>query len=105
MTKTAFVTGAAMGMGMLMARKLSARGWRGFAGVGPGADTRGVTRSATLTVFEQEVTDSAMVRAGAARVAQELSGQGLDLLINNAGIATIATGVVEGVNLDAAKRM
>ena len=105
MTKTAFVTGAAMGMGMLMARKLSARGWRVFAGVVPGADTGGVTHSSTVTVIEQDVTDTAMVLAGAAQVAQALSGRGLDLLINNAGIANIATGVIEGVNLDEAKRL
>src|SRR5688572_11983209 len=105
MTKTAFVTGAAMGMGMLMARKLSARGWRVFAGVVPGADTGAVTLGSALTVIEQDVTDTAMVRAGAAQVAQALSGRGLDLLINNAGIANIVTGVVEGVDLDQAKRL
>ena len=40
MTRSAVVTGAAMGIGMLMARKLATRGWRVFAGVLPGADTR-----------------------------------------------------------------
>jgi NAD(P)-dependent dehydrogenase (short-subunit alcohol dehydrogenase family) len=43
MTRSAVVTGAAMGMGMLMARKLASRGWRVFAGVLPGADTRELT--------------------------------------------------------------
>lgn len=105
MTRTAFVTGAAMGMGMLMARKLAARGWRVFAGVVPGADASGVTHGSTLTVIEQDVTNTAMVQAGAAQVAAALSGRGLDLLINNAGIANIATGVIEGVNLDEARRL
>ena len=47
MTRSAVVTGAAMGMGMLMARKLAGRGWRVFAGVLPGADTRELTNGAT----------------------------------------------------------
>jgi NAD(P)-dependent dehydrogenase (short-subunit alcohol dehydrogenase family) len=100
MTRSAVVTGAAMGMGMLMARKLAQRGWRVFAGVMPGLDTAELTRGVTLTVIEQNVTDEAMVQAGARQVAEALGGAGLDLLINNAGIADIATGPIEGVNLE-----
>jgi NAD(P)-dependent dehydrogenase (short-subunit alcohol dehydrogenase family) len=105
MSRSAVVTGAAMGMGMLMARKLAQRGWRVFAGVMPGLDTTELTRDIALTVIEQNVTDEAMVRAGAERVAQALGGAGLDLLINNAGIADIATGPVEGVNLEEGQRL
>ena len=105
MSRAAFVTGAAMGMGMLMARKLAQRGWTVFAGVMPGLDTAALTSGVELTVIEQNVTDTAMVRAGAARVAAALGGRGLDLLINNAGIANLATGVIEGLDLDEAKRL
>ena len=105
MTKSAVVTGAAMGMGMLMARKLAQRGWRVFAGVMPGLDASELTKGVDLTVIDQNVTDQAMVRAGAQQVARALDGAGLDLLINNAGIANIATGVIEGVDLDEAKRL
>src|SRR6185436_15948220 len=105
MTKSAMVTGAAMGMGMLMARKLAQRGWNVFAGVLPGLDSRQLTDGVKLTVIEQDVTDVGMVRKGAAKVAAELNGAGLDLLINNAGIANIATGVIEGVDLEQAKRL
>jgi len=94
-----------MGMGMLMARKLTQRGWKVFAGVLPGLDTKQLTEGIKLVVIEQDVTDEAMVRAGAQRVAGELNGQALDLLINNAGIANIATGVIEGVDLEQAKRL
>ena len=100
MAKSAVVTGAAMGMGMLMARKLAQRGWRVFAGVMPGLDTSELTKGVKLTVIDQNVTDPAMVRAGAAEVAKALGDAGLDLLINNAGIANIATGVIEGVDLE-----
>ena len=37
--QTAFITGAAMGMGAMKAKKLADRGWQVFAGVLPGADT------------------------------------------------------------------
>jgi NAD(P)-dependent dehydrogenase (short-subunit alcohol dehydrogenase family) len=105
MTRSAVVTGAAMGMGMLMARKLAQRGWRVFAGVMPGIDTSELTQGVTLTVIEQNVTDEAMVQAGARRVAEALGGAGLDLLINNAGIADISTGPIEGVNIEEGKRL
>jgi NAD(P)-dependent dehydrogenase (short-subunit alcohol dehydrogenase family) len=90
---------------MLMARKLAQRGWRVFAGVLPGADTRELTEGAQLTVIPQDVTDAAMVRAGAGQVAAALNGQGLDLLINNAGVANIATGVLEAVDMNEARRL
>jgi len=105
MTKAAVVTGAAMGMGMLMARKLAQRGWSVFAGVVPGMDTSELTRGVQLRVIEQDVTNEPMVQAGAQQVAQALNGAALDLLINNAGIADIATGPVEGVSLEEGKRL
>jgi NAD(P)-dependent dehydrogenase (short-subunit alcohol dehydrogenase family) len=99
------VTGAAMGMGAMMARKLAQRGWTVFAGVMPGADTAELMGGAALTPIEQDVTDETMVQAGARQVAQALRGAGLDLLINNAGIADIATGPLEGVDLEQARRL
>ncbi len=105
MSRSAVVTGAAMGMGMLMARKLAQRGWRVFAGVLPGADTAELTRDVTLTAIEQDVTDEAMVQSGARQVAGALNGAGLDLLINNAGVADIATGPVEGVDIELGKKL
>jgi NAD(P)-dependent dehydrogenase (short-subunit alcohol dehydrogenase family) len=105
MAKSAFVTGAAMGMGMLMARKLSQRGWRVFAGVLPGSEPSELTDAVKLTVIEQDVTDESQVQAGAHQVSQALAGAGLDLLINNAGIADIASGPVEGVSIEEGKRL
>jgi len=105
MTRSAVVTGAAMGMGMLMARKLAQRGWTVFAGVLPGMDTSELMRGVKLTVIEQDVTNEAMVQAGAHKVAQVLGRAGLDLLINNAGIADISTGPIEGVDIEQGKKL
>ncbi len=105
MSKSAVVTGAAMGMGMLMARKLAQRGWTVFAGVLPGMDTAELTRGVQLTVIEQDVTDEPMVQAGARRVGEALRGAPLDLLINNAGIADIATGPIEGVDIEEGQKL
>ena len=105
MTRSAVVTGAAMGMGMFMARKLAQRGWQVFAGVMPGMDTAELTRGVTLTPIEQDVTDEAMVQAGAQQVAGVLGGAGLDLLINNAGVADIGTGPIEGVDIEQGKKL
>lgn len=105
MTKSAMITGAAMGMGMMMARKLAQRGWKVFAGVLPGASTAELLRGVQLTVIDQDVTDEAMVHTGAQQVAAALDGAGLDLLINNAGIANMATGPLEGVPIEEARRL
>ena len=105
MSKSAVVTGAAMGMGMLMARKLAQRGWTVFAGVLPGVDTAELTRGVQLTVIEQDVTNEPMVQAGAQQVGAALNGAPLDLLINNAGIADIATGPIEGVNIEEGQKL
>ena len=105
MARSAFVTGASMGMGMLMARKLAQSGWRVFAGVLPGSNTAELTAGVALSVIEQDVSDEPQVQSGAEQVARALAGVGLDLLINNAGIADIASGPVEGVSIAEAQRL
>lgn len=105
MTRSAFVTGTAMGMGMLMARNLAQQGWRVFAGVLPGSDTKELTTGVQLTVVEQNVADDASVAASAQQVAAALAGAGLDLLINNAGVAGLASGPLEGVNMEEAHQL
>ena len=100
--KTVFITGAAMGMGALKARTLAARGWRVFAGVLPGADTSELGEHENITAVEQDVTNTESVKASAATVTAALGDGGLDLLINNAGIANSGVGVIEGADMDAA---
>lgn len=101
--KTVFITGAAMGMGALKARTLAERGWEVYAGVLPGADTSELLPCANVTAVEQDVTDDASVAESARIVEAALDGRGLDLLINNAGIANVGTGMVEGASIEKGK--
>ncbi len=101
--KTAFITGAAMGMGALKAKTLAERGWKVFAGVLPGADTSELGDSDNIIKVEQDVTSDESVAASAKTVATALGSDGLDLLINNAGIANKGVGMIEGADMEQAR--
>lgn len=103
--KTTFITGAAMGMGALKAKTLAERGWEVYAGVLKGADTSELGDNPNIIKVEQDVTSDASVKKSAEIVKKALNGRGLDLLINNAGIATAGVGVIEGANLKNAHMM
>jgi NAD(P)-dependent dehydrogenase (short-subunit alcohol dehydrogenase family) len=101
----AFLTGAATGIGMGIARKLDRMGWRVFAGVhrtSPEELVRGA--SDRLTVIRVDVADPEEVAAAAARVGEAVGEGGLRLLINNAAM-TGAPGPVESVSIDAFKQL
>ncbi len=98
--KSAVITGAAMGMGAMKANKLANRGWKVFAGVLPGANTSELNNNPNIVKVEQDVTSDESVSFSAATVAEHLNGKGLDLLINNAGIANLGTGPIEGIHMD-----
>lgn len=101
--KTVFITGAAMGMGALKAVTLAQRGWEVYAGVLDGADTSELGDDPNITKVSQDVTSDASVKASAETVKTALNGRGLDLLINNAGIANRGIGVIEGADMDQAR--
>ncbi len=101
---TAFITGANVGQANLLVKALDQRGWRVFAGVLPGAPTD-LKTGGNITVVEQDVSNSDSVKRSADAVTQALNGQGIDLLMNIAGVANVATGMLEGANLDAVKRL
>ena len=109
--KTAFISGAAMGMGALQAKTLAQRGWKVFAGVLPRTDTSelgdgsAIVKAEQIVKVEQDVTSDESVAASAEIVDRALGGGSLDLLINNAGIANVGIGVIEGVSLEAAKKL
>jgi NAD(P)-dependent dehydrogenase (short-subunit alcohol dehydrogenase family) len=94
-----FITGAATGIGMAIAKKLDRLGWTVFAGVNKTAPTellRGV--SDRLTVIGVNVADDEQVKRAAETVGHAVGGRGLKLLINNAAM-TGAGGPVETVNI------
>ena len=102
--KTAFITGANVGQANLLTKALAERGWRVFAGVLPGAPTD-LTTGGNVTVVDQDVSSTASVNASAEVVKKALGDGGLDLLMNVAGVANIATGVLEAVDLAAAEKL
>ncbi|MBI2384276.1 MAG: SDR family NAD(P)-dependent oxidoreductase [Gammaproteobacteria bacterium] len=102
--KNAFITGANVGQGNLLAKKLVARGWRVFAGVLPGAPTD-LANGPALTLVDQDVSSNDSVRRSAETVRQALGDAGLDLLMNVAGVANVATGTIEGLKLEDVPRI
>lgn len=102
--KNAFITGANVGQANLLTKALAKDGWRVFAGVLPGAPTDLVT-GGNIVVVDQDVSSTESVQASAAVVTAALKGQGLDLLMNVAGVANIAVGVVEAADLAQAERL
>lgn len=102
--KTAMITGAAEGQGFDLALKLDAMGWKVFAGVLPGLPTEKLTSgNSNITPVVQDVSNTDSVRESAKLIWNELSGTGLNLLVNNAGIANLAQGVTEGLDLEKLK--
>lgn len=94
-THTAFVTGTSSGFGRLIALDLVRAGHRVFAGMrdpeGRNAESARALRSAGAEVLDLDVTRDASVRAAIDRVLAE--GRGLDVVVNNAGVA--CAGLVE----------
>ncbi len=102
--KNAFITGANVGQANLLVKALADDGWRVFAGVLPGAPTD-LTTGGNITVVDQDVSNSESVKASAATVTEALNGEGLDLLMNVAGVANIAVGVMEAVDFEQLERI
>jgi len=83
MAKSILITGCSSGIGLALAKGLTARGWQVFAGVRRAED---VTQLAMigLTGLLLDLRDSASIRAAVTEVLENTGGT-LDALCNNAG--------------------
>lgn len=82
--KTAFITGAATGIGEGLVNKLLDEGWQVFAGYrSAGPDQASWRGRSHVTAIQCDVTDPQQVGAAAALIGKNTGGT-LDLLINNA---------------------
>ncbi len=96
--KSAFITGAASGIGEGLVNKLLAEGWQVFAGyrsVGP--ETTSWFNKPNVTPIKCDVTNTDNIQTAVAVISKHTGGN-LDLLINNAGFAGNC-GVCEAPNM------
>jgi NAD(P)-dependent dehydrogenase (short-subunit alcohol dehydrogenase family) len=88
-SKSVFITGASSGIGRDCALTLDRAGYRVFAGVRNERDAEALRNAASskLTPVICDVVDFASVASAAQQVRELLAGEGLDGLVNNAGIS------------------
>jgi NAD(P)-dependent dehydrogenase (short-subunit alcohol dehydrogenase family) len=85
---TTLITGATRGLGKETARQLVAAGHTVYVGARDEARGRAVAEEIGTRFVQLDVTDDGLVAAAFARL--EADGDGLDVLVNNAGIAMLA---------------
>lgn len=100
---TVLVTGASTGIGACCAKVLSERGWRVFAGVRALSDASHLQVSGSRIVpIQLDITDENSIQTAFITVENNLNGQPLQGLVNNAGIAV--GGPLEFVPIDQLRR-
>lgn len=88
-TKSVMITGASTGIGYASAKYLAQKGWRVFAGVrkSEDADRLRAELGERVSAVLCDVTDSDSVWLASEQVQNQLQGEPLSGLVNNAGIA------------------
>jgi NAD(P)-dependent dehydrogenase (short-subunit alcohol dehydrogenase family) len=89
--KSAVITGASSGIGLSCVARMSRAGWQVFAGVRKQADREKLEQNfdANVCPVLMDVEDEAAIAAAAAGIERQLSGRGLDGLVNVAGIGMV----------------
>ncbi len=89
--KTVVITGASSGIGRASVARMSRAGWRVFATVRKEADRESLRREFPTKVEPvlMDVENEASIAAAAAEIARDISEDGLDGLVNVAGIGLV----------------
>ena len=105
-TPTAFITGAATGIGKALVEKLDREGWRCFAGYNRQAPDALLRECSNRTrAIRCNVGDDASVASAFEALGDALGDGPLDLLVNNAATTGGAGGGVENVSIDRFKAL
>lgn len=96
--RSALISGASTGIGEATARRLAGSGWRVFAGVRQADDAARFESDAGIEPVMLDVTSDELVGTAVSVVEATVGDAGLDLLVNNAGVAV--GGPVECLDLD-----
>ncbi|TYZ60155.1 hypothetical protein PybrP1_000515 [[Pythium] brassicae (nom. inval.)] len=81
-TKTVLITGATRGIGLALARLYAARGWKVIGAARDPSNAQQLSELPLHALVALDVADEAAIRSAA----EQLAGETIDLLINNAGI-------------------
>jgi NAD(P)-dependent dehydrogenase (short-subunit alcohol dehydrogenase family) len=89
--KSAVITGASSGIGLSCVARMSRAGWQVFAGVRKEADRENLRHNFAANVCPvlMDVESEASIAVAAADIERQLSGRGLDGLVNVAGIGMV----------------
>ncbi len=100
-TATAFITGAATGIGKALVQKLDHEGWRCFAGYNRQTPDELLSGcSARTRAVRCNVADGQSVKSALAQIESSLDGGALDLLLNNAATTGNAGGGIENIDIE-----
>ena len=97
--KTALVTGAGTGLGQATAIMLVEKGWRVFGTMIP-SQSPDVMERYGITPIVVDLTDTSDIKKMYERIDKEVGDDGLAALVNVAGLAGVAGGIIEGVSED-----
>lgn len=86
-TKTLLITGASSGIGEACALEFDRLGWRVLATVRRESDADALRQKASVTPLLMDVTDAASIQHAAEQIRGIIGDNGLQGLINNAGVA------------------
>jgi NAD(P)-dependent dehydrogenase (short-subunit alcohol dehydrogenase family) len=99
--RTAFITGAATGIGKALVERLDREDWQCFAGYNrQPPDALLAACSDRVRAVQCNITDDSSVSAAFEQIAEALDGRPLDLLVNNAASTGGAGGGIENVDID-----